>query len=381
MKSLYFLTILTIFLFHGCNSPVLETNELKSLKIDFDKELSSVHLLELVDPEIEIIPLSNYENDSSIVYLKEIDRIYQHQDKFYIFDMVSGGKVMVFDQTGSFIRSIGHRGEGPGGLIQPMDFRLEGDEILVLDFGKVLTFDLEGNFIESQKLNSFSGHKFAKTDKGYAFIGAGRDTDNLLLTDDQFRLDTSYFPYHTRALNPILLNSLYVNPEGKLIYRRNYHDTLYQVQDLFKPVPYLYIDFSEHKSNIQSLLSSPDLENLLLAKGSKSCNILYFYETEKYQYLAFTLRNEKWIYIHSNKSDKSVLLKNSNLIDEVTYNPSSYPIGVVGDRFIFRGSPAKILEILEEENEDLFFYQKFLALKNNFDREGNPVLFLIKFDF
>lgn len=380
LKTLLFPSGLFLLLLIGCSSgdsPI----EAETLTVDQRDELPSVHFSNLISEDLEIVPLENFDREGNPIYFRSINRLAYFNREFFILDYLSNQNILVFEIDGKYNRSIGFRGDGPGGYKQPMDFHLSEEEIEVLDFGKVLSYDLEGNYIDSRKTSIFMAHGFEKLVNGYAFIGAGRDTDNLILTNDQLEFENSFFPYHTRALNLMMINPLYKNFQGKTIYRRHLNDTIFHVVNFEKPKPYIYIDFKQKKSNINELLASENIEQAVLLAEKKHCIIMSFYETENYKFLIFSLEGERWNYIHSESTKESKLFRQSNLIDEVTFDPNAMPIGVIGNKFVFKARPDRVLAGIESYQFPTPHFQKLEALESYMDPEGNPVLFLVEFDF
>ena len=111
--------------------------------IDLDKE-SPVSIFDLVD-SVEIVQLET--NDEYLI--GSISEVLFFQDKYFIYDYQQQ-TVFCFDHSGKFIRRIGQQGRGPeehahlGSIaIDPYNEQL----LLVVPFGSVLCFDLDGNFI------------------------------------------------------------------------------------------------------------------------------------------------------------------------------------------------------------------------------------------
>jgi len=97
--------------------------------------------------------------------------------------------------------------------------------------------------------------------------------------------------------------------------------------------------------------------------------------------LAFFVGGEAWVYIYSNKSNKSVIYKRSNLIDEVTFDPRAFLAGVIGDKFVFKANPQNVLAGIESYQGTSPHFEKLKGLSGDLDKEGNPILFMVEFDF
>ena len=135
---------------------------------------------------------------------------------------------------------------------------------------------------------------------------------------------------------------------------------------------------------------APDLNKMLNSKDAfeneitKVSNALFFYESENFRFLSFFLNSEKWNYIYSNQTEKSIIFKSSDLIDDVTLHPLGYIVGVSDETFYFLAKPEKIKTNFSEallQKHDAVYREKFRAMVENLDIEGNPVLFGVKFNF
>ncbi|SFT68367.1 hypothetical protein SAMN04489724_1591 [Algoriphagus locisalis] len=376
-KNAFFLLFLVVF---GCGSKN-QDSDLDRISVDLTEEKTDVHFSQLIKPDVSIIPFDNFDGSETPIFFSNIHKFRYYKDEFYVLDFIYGRRVFVFDKNGKFLRFIGHVGEGPGVLIQAMDFDILNDQVKVLDYGRFLNFDINGDYQSMDKIDGFVGEKFIKYNEGYAFLGAGRDADNLVLATNEFQKVSSFFPYHTRALNVLLVNPMYYSPGGDAIYRRQLNDTLFKINDFQRPVPYLYIDFQQKKSNINELLSSSEPEQAISNARSQYCNIFDFYETKDYKYLAFFVEGEAWAYFYSTKSCKSIVYKRSNLTDEITFDPKAVPVAVIGDKFVFKANPHNVLAGIESYQSTSPHFSKLKSLSGDLDKEGNPILFLVEFDF
>lgn len=382
MKNRLFHLIVLIYAI-GCSSKDQSINqEIETISIPFGEVSETIKFSDFIDTAIVVLPLET--ELSKGVFLNTINQLDFFGKEIYALDYLFNQKIQVFDKAGKFLRKIGNQGQSPAEYLQPMGFLLSNDTIEILDVGKILKFGTDGSFISSDRYIGFTTSLFQKLGEGYAFISSGADEDNLILTDAQFNIVSSHFPYYTRALNPLLINPLYKNPSGKIIYRRNLIDTLFEVSDLKKPKPYKIIDYGDKKVNLNQLLESHDIEKSIQELSSEFAKTLYFFETKDYHYLAFTLDREIWIFIDSINSGKSVLFKSSRLTNDIMFDQYAYLIGVSGDVFYFMAKPDRIISSFSKDQIPTRFQThklKMEELVKNLDPEGNPVLFGVKMKF
>jgi len=78
---------------------------------------------------------------------KELDVDYEQN--IYVLDWLAG-HILVFDQNGKALRTIGRKGQGPGEFQRPMDISIFGNQLMVHDLERSISFfTLKGEFIKS----------------------------------------------------------------------------------------------------------------------------------------------------------------------------------------------------------------------------------------
>jgi hypothetical protein len=73
--------------------------------------------------------------------------------RLYLFEW-KHQKFYIFDKKGMFIKSFGHKGEGPGEYKMVFAFFLQGDYLIVQDQMKIHYFNLNGVYVKSVNLKS-----------------------------------------------------------------------------------------------------------------------------------------------------------------------------------------------------------------------------------
>ena len=136
-----FFLFYSLFFITACGS---QSGDWQSGKvIDLDKE-SNVSVFDFID-SVELVQLET--NDQCLI--GRVSKVLFFKDKYFIYD-AQQQTVFCFDQSGKFICKIGQQGRGPeehahlGDIaIDPYNEQL----LLVVPFGSVLCFDLNGNFL------------------------------------------------------------------------------------------------------------------------------------------------------------------------------------------------------------------------------------------
>lgn len=99
---------------------------------------------------ITYIPLETNENS----FLTDIfNRVELYDNQLYVLNFETD--IKVFDKSGTFLRAIGKRGNGPQEYINLMDFAVnkEKGELFLNGLGKLLTTTLSGDFIDESPLS------------------------------------------------------------------------------------------------------------------------------------------------------------------------------------------------------------------------------------
>jgi hypothetical protein len=200
-RHVVFLLLLSACFFSSCNNS-------SSTVSDETLELTTKNATEFqVDDFFElkkIIPLET----TADALIRNIAKVYLDQDHLIFFDNMSH-EIFHYDTNGKLINKIANIGEGPGEYrsISDMIYDYQNKVIYILDGGwtrKVLTYTLDGQFVNEKKLN-FNPAAFIKVnDDTYAFYsgnGSNENTlnpdntfDNLIYTDSTFSITSSSHP-------------------------------------------------------------------------------------------------------------------------------------------------------------------------------------------
>jgi len=89
----------------------------------------------------------NFGTDDDAVFSRPVS-ISHDRDSIYVVD-AEENEIRVFSKTGTFMRALGRKGQGPGEFDSPADLDISGDKIYVTDrFNKrVQILDREGNYL------------------------------------------------------------------------------------------------------------------------------------------------------------------------------------------------------------------------------------------
>lgn len=196
----------------------------------------------------------------------------------YIVDRVSSS-VKKFSKDGTFIKSFGSRGEGPGEMQNPFMIAILNEVVFVTDYAvqRMVKFNTSGDFIENFQLKS-QFPLFMKTagkDKFIGFLNQYRQEKdgiyqnfNLVLMDSQFKPQTvlgkysgKYGPtYYTNFLERYKAyaagkDEIFVAVNSEEQYRINVFDhngkLLYAIEKEYQKIPFRQFELDELNRSLE----------------------------------------------------------------------------------------------------------------------------------
>jgi hypothetical protein len=310
-----------------------ELSELKTVLVNLE-ETSSVGLSYITDSltkiELEL-------TDKSIV--GRIEDIIYEDGKIFIKDGFKS-RIMVFDDKGKYIRTIGSRGQGPGeyaSIVKSIAFDKKKQYLYIAAFEKIICYTVDGVFVSEnssiypeylylngEQLNVFSSQPGKEVDDGFVNkVISCRMDDNFNIIDSM-TVQSIHIKQHVGADFPqrdyvsIVGDQIYVY-HPSLIPEPVVRDTLYQIKNNML-VPYIKLKFSDDgKKTINSV---------------KTKNILNIWRSERFVFADYQTRNGDYYFMYDMKSDKSFNMKQG--FDDDIYNTGTVDIRPLGDdRFYF----------------------------------------------
>ena len=266
-------------------------------------------VIQVKDATLTEAPLSDFFKVNKVVcldtagrkFIKQIDKIEKHQNKYYVLSRFDNKEIYVFDIQGKFLYTLGHYGEGVGAYTQPYDFLIDEktQEVEVLTPGQVLYYELATGVYKRSKTLNIPAVRFYKTSDNYAFV-CGKGEPQLHLTTLDFVSIMGYLPYEN--VHGMLPFVSFIGNNDKLLYFRNFDDTVYEIKKNIVE-EYVTIDFEKGDKLEQEdyqLVNSPDEVFRKLDKKSLPFNL--FYENEKHYLFAHTYQGSVFLNIFDKKS-------------------------------------------------------------------------------
>jgi len=222
----------------------------------------------------------------------------------YIVDSGSSS-IKKFDKNGTFIKSFGSKGHGPGEMIYPFMVVIQENIVFVADPGgrRIVKFDTDGNFINNIIIESrFPGYMQAVgSDKFICFRNKLVRSDenpyrslNLVLVDTQFReiatLQNYKIKFDPRCNDFLDLytayavgkDEIFVGVNGEDQYKINVFDfngkLLYSIEKEYQKVTFSKMELDELNNTLEKVLKKFGNPVYIPVKSrpKKAINIIYY---------------------------------------------------------------------------------------------------------
>jgi hypothetical protein len=356
MKNLFLILIACTF---ACTTPSCK-REVASNKYDLDSfpPLNPHELFKKID----VVVLDSIPDQPIYAILK----IVYHNNLLYIQDY-QRANLLVYSETGKFVRSIGSKGRGPGELEDVRDFqinRFTGNiEILGNPSPSIMIYDTKGNFIKKRNIHN----RFLTIDKFYhinndltAWLALGEDYKISVYSEKLNKIVHEYSLGMDRAFMGVFHYRKPFSHYGNLtFFFDTYSNTIYKfnVEKLEFEV-HQKLDFNKHNFD-KSLLPNPQewmemvhSQRLDFAKKIRknTLELDQYFETDEYSVLSKLNYN-----ILTQKKDNSVIQFNS-LTDSIRFNISD-----MNNKFVF--SSFSLIRIDEVLNESMVGKEVYTKLK------------------
>jgi len=186
----------------------------------------------LID-SIEFVKLSNEPE----AVIGNINKIVVQDSCIYILDRYKTKSLKKFSRRGNYLTIIGKQGAGPEEYIEPTDFIVWDNEIIVYDqFKSDLKFyDLSGNF-KYAKRTPFLFFKFALLSSNqYIFNSISMDGNShlpsindyqIFVTDSTFQIDYRGFLSSKDKFSNYIVENNFTSYRGKIFVHPIFSDTL-----------------------------------------------------------------------------------------------------------------------------------------------------------
>jgi len=288
--SITILIISLVQLFCSCTRTIktdilLSTNG-KSLDIDLSKHMkyTGFYWEDILDSVKIIFPETT---EASLI--GEIVQVEFSDDRIFIYDMVHGGSVIIFDVNGSFIKRL-PKGNGPGEINRVVGISYDkwAKELLVIQNPIVQRFSINGDYIDDYIL-PFPIDRLIVKEKEFVFSKIKghqcKTIDNyneysIITTDRNLNIMKMMLPY-TAERSTIIM----VNKGDSLAFAMSGNDTIYHYyNDSLRRTFILKIP---NKANINNMKFDEMVNFLQTTKPFTECFLGNYLETDRHQYIEF----------------------------------------------------------------------------------------------
>lgn len=382
MKT-FFKTIiyLHLVLLGSCRSQINE-NDIK--KISVNVNLSTVTNL----TDIFTIEKCVFLETDSISLIRHIFSLKIKTNSIYL---LTGKKLLLFNDSGTFIRQINRIGNGPQEMLYPSDFSINrnSNEVGIMDNMKseIVYYSNQGEYIRRKKLPLKFITNFTQDSSQNIFVISqntpqGLDRYDLYILDSSFKVKKKEFPYKKGKewLNVIDYNCF-------TRYNNNYYMKLPFKNSVYELSgngikPYLKLDFEDNtipedfydKFNQSNYMDFPKT-----IAANKYVELNSFQEFTDAYYLTYNYNSEQYVHLISKKTSRSMIYK-ANRFDFLScivprFTHESYVIGVI--------EPAELKESLQMTLPSIRIQRKdeydyWVNIAKNLKTSDNPVLVYMK---
>lgn len=364
MKCLY--CILFIFSFLGCEN---SENEERVYIVNMDEaQKDDLHSMY---EHVAYVPLETTEDNE----IGKINQILYYDGKYLVVDGLTN-QVFIFTDAGKLFSKIESIGNGPGEYVQITDITINKQEekIKILDGmqGKIVTFDLNGHFVNETKLPvSPSPMRFCQVGEyKYAFDFQRHFLDkewqySLCISKEDLSGEVSkFFPYDTPLNISFSPKVTLQDVNGEIIYVPLYNSTVYTI-DPSGIKPRYTFDFGD-KWVSQEFIDIQWTDFVKYLNALDNATFVYYFntlESGSHIYAEFMYKNKKYHLVIDKETDHLILQQEAEA-DKRPY--SNMPVCCIGNKFVVPVTPSDYNTIVGENAAQL-------------PEDNNPMLKLVTF--
>ncbi len=394
MKNTFWLLILALI--SSCNTSTSnKKNTPKQIKVDVDDLKEEVYKADDIIEDYYFIKLETISNSNLI---GNIDKILILEKYLIILDREITGKVYLFNRSGSFVRMIGERGEGPGEYKKPQDviYNENAQHIVVYcrDQRKLIYYSEEGQLVAEKRIDLDFRSFITRNNKYACFThqlynyhpNHGSLTYNYIVFDTIGKIHATQFNSERKSLQSgiVITHNKYFNSFNKECFLNwIFNDTIYRIDENLKATPVIYFDFGNRSLTNNTLEISDDIEiyrEVVMEGQYHTCYSPFLKNNISYIInISAGISNEYRSGIHtllsSSDFSRKVLFKDIEFNDNSKY---SFPIASHGDYYVSVLYPDEMYLDSGFDNRSKISLKGIETEIGEFD---NPILMFTRFKF
>ena len=363
--------LLVLLTFSGsCTS---KNNKSVFFTIDVNSAKEQSISLSKITEKIEAIELEMTEN--SLIAARSIRRVLYTGEHIIVCEI---SKVMLFDNSGKFIRQIGSRGQGPGEFTSIFDITADiiNNHIYIITASdnRIICYDFAGKFIKENNLTKGGVRYINYINNNLLYLVRVNETvnregilrtflltvDNNLLESDSLEVNKTFthvghISFFTTGKND------YISYDGEntFLYSGNelsetILDTLYQIKNK-QLLPYLKLKFDEEDYKNRTLVEDMQNRNKLPSEIDRILKLENIYKSSGYVFSIFSQRNISYSFYYDIKTGESYKAKDG-YTDDIHTN--------------------EIVKIRPFDFDANMFYYMHTRIDDTMKDEPNPTLYI-----
>ncbi|TKG94558.1 6-bladed beta-propeller [Puteibacter caeruleilacunae] len=320
-----FIVFFVFMIFSSCKNKTTESGG-ECIHINFDESLEKhISLSDIADSlKFTFLQYDEANLVGEILNYKITDN--------YILLVDQQQKLFVFKRDGKLLTVIDGKGKGkgPSEYVNIEDFLVDSAEksIIILDprNGKVIKYDIEGNYLSSYSMEyNHAAHIGALDDGGYCVYQSARfskSNSNIFLTDDSFKTTDSIKDRGDGDLLkkiPYLLDAQWYCNENSILFKEALVDTVYKVTNTDKArlQPHIFLDYGDRKIPQDYYTNTQYYQK----RAHRFYQVGKITESQQYVFLMMIHENSRKYYLFHKKGEHQFLylgkngLKDDSLVD------------------------------------------------------------------
>jgi hypothetical protein len=218
-------------------------------------------------------------------------------DLIFVLDNRIAKALFVFNKDGKFLYKIRNIGKGPGEILDIRDFDIRNNTIYILDFNKILKYNLQGEFLNERNTSwPASNIKVTNNEDYYLFVNAHLSREEFTdyhIVKENYKKNVPTQKYVKPFRKEITKGDRFQYVDGKIVFSAPQYGE-YKIYEFSDDKEMCLFEFDFFERNFSSGIRNEPTTLKILGKTDKKNILSDTYIGEGF--LFFTLRAMKRIY-------------------------------------------------------------------------------------